>query len=94
MDIERCMLHQGDDSWDGEMTYHGVIYLVEVEQKDIQTWEVEVLQKSGGRSFLGRFFTSVQPLHNSVHPTLEEALDAAADYIRGATPDAKLTQVR
>ena len=93
MDVERRMLHQGNDSWDGEMTYHGIIYLVEVDQKGIKTWEMEVLRKSGRRSFLGKLCTSIQPLHNSVHPTLEAALDAAADYIRGATPDADFTQV-
>ena len=91
MDVEQRMLHQGIDSWDGEMTYHGIIYLVEVDQKDIKTGEMEVRQKSGGRSFLGKFFTSTQPLHNHVHPTLEAALDAAADYIRGLFPDADLT---
>lgn len=91
MDVERLMLHQGNDSWDGEMTYHGIIYLVEVDQKDNKTWEMEVLQKSGGCSFLGKFYTSIQPLHNSVHPTLEAALDAAADYIRGLFSDADLT---
>ncbi len=89
MDVVRHTLHEGLDSWDGEMTYQGFTYLVEVDEKDSQTWQMEVLTERRGCLFLGRRFSSVQPLHSSVHPTLQAALDAAADYIRGLHREAE-----
>ncbi len=94
MDVERRTLLEGTDQWEGEMTCQGITYMVEVFQKDNQTWQMEVLIAGRGCSFLGRFISTVQPLHYSVHPTLQVALDSAADYIQGLHPEAESTRKR
>ncbi len=88
MDVERHTLLEGVDAWEGEMTCQGITYMVEAIQKDNQTWQMEVLIRGRGCSFLGKQIGTVQPLHYGVYPTLQAALDAAADYIRGLNPEA------
>jgi hypothetical protein len=77
MDVHRRVLHRGPDSWEGEMTYQGLTFIVEaMEQTNTNkaTWEIEVLRHIGGRT--------VEPLSFTQRPTLEDALDEAERIIR------------
>jgi hypothetical protein len=47
MDVERPALHTGVDSWEGEMTYPGTAYKLEVGQRDHHgavVWDMEVFR--------------------------------------------------
>jgi hypothetical protein len=46
MDVERRTFHERIDSRDDRMIYQGIIYRVTVDQRDSQTWCMEVLEAS------------------------------------------------
>jgi hypothetical protein len=82
MDIEQRVIAQGIDSWEAEMTYHGITFMVTAQLEDWRDppmWWMEVLQQTSS--------WSVQTLYGAYYPTLEVVIHDAHDAIRTIIKD-------
>ena len=77
MGVNRRVLQLGLDSWEGDMTYRGITFMVEAmerRERGETGWSIEVLRKIGRHT--------VQPLFCAQGLTLEAALNGAERAIR------------